>query len=104
MKTLRLGLVASLVLLVFANSAIAEPRVQFEPNDTSRQRGRAAQPAQQVPQRISAGEAAARVQARTGGRVLSVTQVGNSYRVKILNRRAQVMVFTVDARTGAVHR
>jgi uncharacterized membrane protein YkoI len=86
------------------HSALAGPRVQFESNDVNRQHGRAAQPAQRIPQTISAAEAAARVQARTGGRVLSVTQVGNSYRVKILNRRAQVMVFTVNARTGAVHR
>lgn len=55
---------------------------------------------------LSAEDAAALVQARTGGRVLSVDTVrrGNRvfYRVKVLTSQGEVRIFMVDAETGAL--
>jgi len=51
---------------------------------------------------MSAQDAAARVQERTGGRVLAVRRVGSGYRIKILTRQGSVRIIYVDARTGAM--
>jgi uncharacterized membrane protein YkoI len=101
MKTLRLSLLATLVLLMSTHSVLAEPRGRFENDNGSRQQERPVQRGRQASP-ITANEAAARVQSRTGGRVLSVKRAGNSYRVKILNQRAQVRIYTVDADSGAI--
>ncbi len=55
--------------------------------------------------RISASEAAARVQRRVGGRILAVETVQARggryyYRIKILTRRGEVRVYRVDAGSG----
>ncbi len=54
---------------------------------------------------LSADEAAALVQARTGGRVLSVDTVRRRdrlfYRVKVLTPQGEVRIFMVDAESGA---
>lgn len=54
--------------------------------------------------RISASEAAARVQRRVGGRILAVETVqgrgGWYYRIKVLTRRGEVRVYRVDASSG----
>ncbi|MFQ5936419.1 MAG: PepSY domain-containing protein [Acidiferrobacterales bacterium] len=55
---------------------------------------------------ISAEDAAALVQARTGGRVLAVDTIQLQgrvvYRVKVLTPQGEVRVFLVDAATGAM--
>ena len=50
--------------------------------------------------RISASEAAARVQASEGGKILAVETIrgGDAYRVKVLNRKGQVRVIVVNAK------
>ena len=85
----KLVLTMIILLTVTTVPAQADPRNGFGANNArGEQRGR-----------LSASEAAARVQAREGGKILSVEPVrgGNAYRVKILNRRGQVRVVTVDA-------
>lgn len=98
MKTLLPRLFAVLLLSVLLPAVQAEPRAQFEPNGFSQER----KSTQQVRPRLSASEAAARVQASEGGRILSVETVGNgsAYRIKVLNRHAQVKVIVVDAGGG----
>lgn len=77
------------LLMSLADIAVAEPRNGFAADNPGGSR---------LP-RISASEAAARVQAREGGKILSVETLngGDTYRVKVLNRQGQVRVFTVDA-------
>lgn len=58
--------------------------------------------AQRPAARISLAEAAERVQAATGGRVLDARDEGAQYRIKVLTRQGEVRVVTVDARTGAM--
>jgi hypothetical protein len=78
-----------LLCMTVAGNGFAEPRNGFAADNPGGSR---------LP-RISASEAAARVQASEGGKILSVETVnsGNAYQVKVLNRRGQVRVFTVDA-------
>ena len=85
----KLFVTITMALLLATSAVQADPRNGFagkEPRGEQRAR-------------LSPGEAAARVQAREGGKVLSVDPVrgGDAYRVKILNRRGQVRVYTVDA-------
>lgn len=54
--------------------------------------GRAAEPQQ----RLSPREAAARAQARHGGKVLQVSPRGDSYRVKLLQSSGRVVTVTVE--------
>lgn len=55
---------------------------------------------------VSAQEAAALVQARTGGRILAVETINVQgrivYRVKVLTPDGEVRIFFVDAATGAM--
>jgi uncharacterized membrane protein YkoI len=57
-------------------------------------------------QSITAEEAAALVQARTGGRILAVDRVRQRgqlfYRVKVLTPQGNVQIFLVDAATGEI--
>jgi uncharacterized membrane protein YkoI len=87
MKLLTLTL--TLILLASQPLAQADPRNGFAASNPR---------SQQRPQ-ISASEAAARVQAREGGKILAVETIrgGAAYRVKILNRKGQVRVIVVDA-------
>ena len=87
MKTLTITI--ALLFMTMTGLAQADPRNGFSSKNTrGEQRGR-----------ISPGEAAARAQAREGGKILSVDPIrgGDAYRVKILNRRGQVRVITVNA-------
>ena len=90
-------LLATLLLLVSTHAVQAEPRDRSEKHNGPRPHERAPRAST-----LTANEAAARVQARTGGRVLSVTSSGGGYRVKVLNPRAQVRIYTVNATTGAI--
>lgn len=55
---------------------------------------------------ISAEQAAALVQARTGGRILAVDRIRQQgreyYRVKVLTPKGEVQILLVDAATGAL--
>lgn len=55
---------------------------------------------------VSANEAAEIVRNRVGGKILAVETLrdenGTVYRVKILTRDAEVRVYHVDARSGAI--
>ncbi len=94
MKALLLILGLAAVLSLGAQSAIAGHRSAGSADRFVAQRS------------LSAEDAAALVQARTGGRVLSVDTVrrGNRvfYRVKVLTSQGEVRIFMVDAETGAL--
>lgn len=55
---------------------------------------------------ITAEEAAAMIQARTGGRILAVKTIRSQgrvvYRVKVLTSEGEIRIFHVDAATGAM--
>lgn len=52
---------------------------------------------------ISQQQAADIAQNQFSGRVLSVKLSGQEYRVKLLNRKGQVRVVRVDAKSGRTH-
>ncbi len=89
-KNMKLFILTMTLLLAGISTTVnADPRNGFAANGP---------PAQQRPQ-ISASEAAARVQAREGGKILAVETIngGAAYRVKILNRKGQVRAIVVNA-------
>lgn len=49
---------------------------------------------------ISKSQAASAAQSKYGGKVINVSQRGNSYRVKLLLDSGKVKIVTVDATTG----
>lgn len=102
MKSLCLRLLTAALLCTVLHSAYADPRAQFEPNGFAKDRAGRKGDNDSSRSRLSASEAAARVQASEGGRILSVETLGGgaAYRVKILNRQAQIKVIVVDAGGG----
>lgn len=85
-------LVPVLYLLAFIPAARAEPCAVLA----------TIQLAQAEKKEISKSQAASIAQSSFGGKVLSVSREGNSYRVKLLQESGRVKIVRVDARTGRV--
>ncbi|MFK8019589.1 MAG: PepSY domain-containing protein [Pseudomonadales bacterium] len=60
--------------------------------------------AQQGSNDVSSGQAANIARAATGGKVLSVSPAGNTYKVKVLKNNGVVTSVRVDRTTGKVQR
>lgn len=52
--------------------------------------------------KISKGQAARAAQSKHGGKVLSVSQSGGNYRVKLLKDSGKVIIVIVDGQSGSV--
>jgi hypothetical protein len=76
-------LVIAILLLLMASQPVLGQR---DGDDRGKGRGR---------EGITAGEAAERVRKDTGGRVLSVEDGGNGYRVRVLTPKGEVRVVSV---------
>ena len=102
MKSSATGLLLVLSLSLGTNLAVASQKGRHAPRTETR----ALVPTVVAQQSISAEEAAALVQARTGGRILAVelTRVQGRavYRIKVLTPGGAVRIFYVDAATGAM--
>lgn len=102
MKALIHGCSLVLCLSLYASTVSAS----HENADTRRPDMRTRAPALLAQQSISAEEAAALVQAQTGGRILAVrparVQGRAVYRVKVLTPKGEVRIYLVDAATGAM--
>ncbi len=59
-------------------------------------------PGTSTDRRIGMDDAIAKVQRRTGGRVLDARETADGYRLKILTRNGEVRVIFVDAATGEI--
>ena len=57
-------------------------------------------PSTSADRRIGMNDAIAKVQRRTGGRVLDARETSDGYRLKVLTRNGEVRVIFVDAATG----
>lgn len=100
--TSRLSLRTALALTLTVLTLLSAPASA----DRKRDRWRDALPNEYAPgataqSRISMEEAIARVQQRTGGRVLDARDQGDAYRLKVL-RDGEVRIIFVDARTGRI--
>ena len=102
MKVLVCGLLLVLSLSFYASIAWAG----HKGDDTRRTGTRTLAPTVLAQKSISAEEAAALVQAQTGGRILAVklTRVQGRavYRIKVLTPDGEVRIYYVDAATGAM--
>jgi len=89
LKTMKhIAFITALLLASTVGTVQADPRNGFAAKQPHKQQSR-----------MSSSEAAARIQSREGGKILAVETIrgGAAYRVKILNRKGQVRVFTVEA-------
>lgn len=102
MKALVHGCLLVLCLSLYASTA----RASHHNGDTHRAGARTLAPTLLAQKSISAEEAAALVQAQTGGRILAVTparvQGRAVYRIKVLTPKGEVRIYYVDAATGAM--
>lgn len=102
MKALVHGFLFVLCLSLFTSIA----RASHDRGDTHGAGTRAFAPTVLAQQSISAEDAAALVQAQTGGRILAVelTRVRGRavYRIKVLTPKGEVRIYYVDAATGTM--
>jgi len=56
----------------------------------------------EAPSKITKGQAARAAQNKHGGKVLSVSQAGSNYRVKLLKDSGKVVIVIVDGQSGKV--
>lgn len=102
MKALVHGFLFVLCLSLYAATA----RASHNNGDTYGAGVRTLAPTVLAQESISAEDAAALVQAQTGGRILAVTHTrmrGRAvYRVKVLTPKGEVRIYYVDAATGAM--
>lgn len=94
---LKLALVTAMTVLTAAPSAPLA--------DRGRERWRDVMPHEYAQgnsanRRIGMDEAIAKVQRRTGGRVLDARETSDGYRLKVLTRNGEVRVVFVDPATG----
>ncbi len=91
----------ALALTLVALTAVPAPTLA----ERGRDRWRDAAPHSYAPgtsaeRRTGMDEAIAKVQRRTGGRVLDARETADGYRLKVLTRNGEVRVIFVDAATG----
>jgi uncharacterized membrane protein YkoI len=102
MKALVHGFLLVLCLSLFTSTVSAS----HDRGDTHRAGGRTFEPTVLAQASISAEDAAALVQAQTGGRILAVklTRVRGRavYRIKVLTPKGEVRIYYVDAATGTM--